>query len=113
MAALPKKKISKVRSKTRRAHWHATLPTLVTCAKCKAKKPSHLACPECGYYGKAKVWHTKADKKIAEALRLQAKQARSEAKSGRMKTEKPITPKEAKKIIQNPKAAGSEYQGDE
>lgn len=79
MAALPKKKISKVRGKTRRAHWHATMPTLVICAKCKSKKPAHSACPECGYYGKNKVLNTKTDKKIAQALKLQAKAEKAKA----------------------------------
>lgn len=83
MAALPKKKISKVRGKTRRAHWHPTMPTLVTCAKCKSKKPAHAACPECGYYGKNKVLNTKTDKKIAQALKLQAKQEKAKEKSAK------------------------------
>lgn len=90
MAAQPKKKISKVRGKTRRAHWHPTMPTLVTCVKCKSKKPTHSACPECGYYGKNKVLNTKADKKIAQALKLQAKEekAKANAEAKKAKAEK-------------------------
>jgi len=68
MSAQPKKKISKVRSKTRRAHWHGALPKLMTCAKCKASKLPHRACPECGYYGRAKVISTKLESRVAKTL---------------------------------------------
>ena len=68
MAAEPKKKISKVRGKTRRAHQHATLPKLVVCVKCKTPKLPHMVCPECGHYGKIKIVKTKLDKKIAKTL---------------------------------------------
>jgi large subunit ribosomal protein L32 len=103
MAALPKKKISKVRGKTRRAHWHPTMPTLVACAKCKTKKPAHMVCPECGYYGKAKVLNTKADKKIAQALKLQAK-AEKDKKAAEAKKLKAEKAKEAKAEKQTKKA---------
>ncbi len=52
-----------------------------------------MACPECGYYGKAKVLNTKADKKIAQALKLQAK-AEKDKKIAEAKAKK----SEAKKI---------------
>lgn len=116
MAALPKKKISKVRGKTRRAHWHPTMPTLTTCAKCKTKKPSHVVCPECGYYGKAKVLNTKADKKIAQTLKLQTKQIKHSGKANKTKEEQPsesAKPKTTKKIIQTPARSGEEYKADE
>jgi len=115
MAALPKKKISKVRGKTRRAHWHAVMPTLTTCAKCKTKKPAHTVCPECGYYGKAKVLNTKADKKIAQALKLEAKKTKKSDKANTPKSEQPTEsakPKTTKKVIQTPKGSGEEYQSD-
>jgi large subunit ribosomal protein L32 len=128
MAAEPKKKISKVRSKTRRAHWHPTMPTLNTCPKCKTKKPTHMACPECGYYGDKKVLNTKADKKIAQALKLQAKaeqdKKKAEAKKERIEKVKAdkaarqakkaeAKPSSTKKIIQDPARTGEEYKGDE
>jgi len=128
MAALPKKKISKVRGKTRRAHQHITMPTLVACAKCKTKKPAHMACPECGYYGQAKILNTKADKKIAQALKLQAKaeKAKETAEAKKKRAEKvkadkaarqakkaEAKPRSTKKIIQTPARTGEEYKGDE
>ncbi|RLC37368.1 50S ribosomal protein L32 [candidate division Kazan bacterium] len=68
MAAQPKKKISRVRGKTRRAHRRAVLPKLVACAKCKTLKLPHTICPECGHYGKVKVIKTKLDRKIDKTL---------------------------------------------
>lgn len=57
-----------------------------------------MACPECGYYGKAKVLNTKADKKIAQALKLQAKADRDKkvAEAKKAKAEKIAQAKAAK-----------------
>ncbi|MFH0905592.1 MAG: 50S ribosomal protein L32, partial [bacterium] len=48
MAALPKKKISKTRGRTRRAHQRVSLLKLIVCPKCKAPKLPHRMCGECG-----------------------------------------------------------------
>ena len=69
MAAQPKKKISRVRGRTRRAHLSVTLPQLVICPNCKHLKPPHIACPECGFYGAKKILITKTDKRIAKQLK--------------------------------------------
>ena len=69
MAALPKKKISRVRGRTRRAHINICLPKLVKCSNCNHPKPPHIACPECGFYGKKKIITTKTDKRIAKKLK--------------------------------------------
>ena len=47
---VPKRKVSKMRLRTRKAanRWRAG--KLGTCAQCGAKAPSHTACPACGYY---------------------------------------------------------------
>ena len=46
---LPVKKISKSRTRTRRAHHALRAVTLASCPKCgKAKRP-HAACSGCGY----------------------------------------------------------------
>jgi len=48
-AMLPVKKISKTRTRTRRAH-HALQPTtLCGCPKCGKPKLPHCACSVCGY----------------------------------------------------------------
>ncbi len=48
--AAPKRKTSKMKSRTRRAanRWHA--PKLNTCPQCGSATRSHIACPSCGYY---------------------------------------------------------------
>jgi len=47
---VPKRKVSKMRLRTRKAanRWRAG--KLGTCAQCGAKALSHTACPACGYY---------------------------------------------------------------
>lgn len=48
--AVPKRRTSKQRKRTRRAHWKATPPTLSTCPQCHQPKLSHRVCDNCGYY---------------------------------------------------------------
>jgi large subunit ribosomal protein L32 len=52
---VPKKKTSKARRDQRRAHDALSAPTLVECSTCKAMKPTHVVCPECGSYGGRQV----------------------------------------------------------
>ncbi len=107
MAALPKKKISKVRGRTRRANQRVTLAKLVLCAKCKTPKLPHRICPECGYYGRAKIISTKLDKKVARALE---KTEKPKTKPSEKKVQKPRT---TKKIIQTPERTGEERRTDQ
>ncbi len=46
----PKRKHSKMRSRTRRTHYKATAPSVATCPKCSHPKLTHRACANCGYY---------------------------------------------------------------
>jgi large subunit ribosomal protein L32 len=47
---VPKRKVSKMRLRTRKAshRWHAG--QLSNCAQCGSKVRPHTACPSCGYY---------------------------------------------------------------
>jgi large subunit ribosomal protein L32 len=50
----PKRRHSKRRTSTRRAHDHLAQPALGKCPNCHEMKRPHQACPHCGYYkGKA------------------------------------------------------------
>jgi len=51
--AVPKRRMSRSNTRSRRAQWKATAPTLVTCANpaCRQKHLPHTACPSCGSYG--------------------------------------------------------------
>ncbi|MBN8554532.1 MAG: 50S ribosomal protein L32 [Deltaproteobacteria bacterium] len=48
--AVPKKKISKSRGRSRRAHYKCHPPGLSNCTHCKSLIAPHRACPICGYY---------------------------------------------------------------
>jgi large subunit ribosomal protein L32 len=48
--AMPKKRMSHVRSGTRRSQIKATLPGFVYCPNCHAPRLAHTVCPECGFY---------------------------------------------------------------
>jgi len=57
--AVPKKKTSKTRTKTRRAHISMKAKNLSLCSHCKTQILSHQACPKCGYYKGAEVMKIK------------------------------------------------------
>lgn len=88
MAAQPKKKISRVRSKTRRAHNARKLVKLSVCQQCRHPKPGHIACPECGYYAGKKILNTKTDQRIAKQL-SQTKKAQSATQKAKPAPSKP------------------------
>ena len=55
--AVPKKKLSKVRTRRRKGAWEREMQVkisekiqITTCKKCGGKKMSYVACPECGDY---------------------------------------------------------------
>ena len=52
---VPKKKTSKSSRDARRSHHALSAPTLVECPECKAKKPPHVVCAECGSYAGRQV----------------------------------------------------------
>lgn len=55
--AVPKRRMSRSNTRTRRSQWKATAPTLVSCPNhgCNAKKLPHVACPTCGTYNGRQV----------------------------------------------------------
>jgi large subunit ribosomal protein L32 len=50
MAPLPKRKLSKTRKRTRRAHDAIGVPKLVECTQCHQLMLPHRVCPHCGFY---------------------------------------------------------------
>ncbi|MDN5758035.1 MAG: 50S ribosomal protein L32 [Tomitella sp.] len=50
--AVPKRRMSRSNTRSRRSQWKASVPTLVNCPNrgCDAKIPPHTACPTCGTY---------------------------------------------------------------
>lgn len=53
--AVPKKKMSRSRTRRRKAQWKVAAPTLVTCQRCGSKHIPHRACVECGTYNGREV----------------------------------------------------------
>jgi large subunit ribosomal protein L32 len=53
--AVPKRKMSRSNTRSRRSQWKATAPALSTCDRCKQPKLQHIACPTCGTYNKRQV----------------------------------------------------------
>ena len=48
--AVPKKKMSRSRTRKRKAQWKVQAPRLTPCPQCDAPKLPHRVCPECGSY---------------------------------------------------------------
>ena len=49
--AVPKKKTSKAKSRSRRASaWKLSTPPRSTCPRCDAAKLPHVVCANCGWY---------------------------------------------------------------
>lgn len=48
--AVPKRKVSKSKGRSRIANWKAGKVTLAECPKCHELKATHQVCPNCGYY---------------------------------------------------------------
>lgn len=48
--AVPKRKMSRANTRTRRANWKAAPVAVSACPQCGAPKQSHVACPSCGTY---------------------------------------------------------------
>lgn len=56
--AVPKKKMSRMRTRQRKAAWKVSRPALAPCPQCKTPKLPHRACPECGTYKGREVVET-------------------------------------------------------
>jgi len=59
--AVPKKRTSKARKRSRRANWKLEAPALNTCPQCHRLRLSHRACKNCGYYDGRKVAGARMD----------------------------------------------------
>ncbi|MHB1615494.1 MAG: 50S ribosomal protein L32 [Actinomycetes bacterium] len=53
--AVPKRKMSRSNTRSRRAQWKAAPLTLVSCDRCHEPKLPHTACPTCGTYARRQV----------------------------------------------------------
>ncbi len=60
--AQPKRRWSKARTGLRRSTWKLENKNLSTCPNCGEAVLPHVACPNCGYYGKKQVVEIKEKK---------------------------------------------------
>jgi large subunit ribosomal protein L32 len=56
--AVPKKKMSRSRTRRRKSAWKVSAPTIATCQQCGKPKQAHRACRECGTYAGREVVET-------------------------------------------------------
>lgn len=56
--AVPKKKMSRSRTRRRKAAWKVSTPQTARCGQCGQPKLSHRACGECGTYSGREVLET-------------------------------------------------------
>jgi large subunit ribosomal protein L32 len=56
--AVPKKKMSRSRTRRRKSAWKVSTPTMATCRQCGKPKLPHRACRECGTYAGREVVET-------------------------------------------------------
>ena len=54
--AVPKKKMSRSRTRRRKAMWKVPAPTVTTCPECNAPTLPHRVCGECGSYNGREVF---------------------------------------------------------
>ena len=67
MPPQPKRKLSKGRRDRRRSHDALHAPNLVACTNCGTMIPTHIVCPNCGFYQGREVITIKKDKKKKES----------------------------------------------
>jgi len=85
--AVPKRKHSKSRSRSRCTHDVEHITSITSCLNCNNPLKTHQACAACGFYKGVKVLRTKAERAVKRGQVAQAKQARKEAQQPVAQTE--------------------------
>ena len=76
--AVPKRKHSKARSRSRRTHQVEHVTSITSCLNCNNPINTHQVCASCGFYKGVKVLlATKADRAVKRGQVRQAKEARA------------------------------------
>ncbi|MFM7462515.1 MAG: 50S ribosomal protein L32 [Actinomycetota bacterium] len=52
---VPKRKLSRSRTRARRSQWKATPAAIASCDQCQQPKLQHTVCPTCGTYNRRQV----------------------------------------------------------
>ncbi len=76
--AVPKRKQSRARSRSRCTHQVEHVMSITHCLNCSSPLRTHQVCGSCGFYKGVKVMATKADRSVKRGQALQVKQARAQ-----------------------------------
>lgn len=62
--AVPKKKMSKSKTRMRRAHQALAVPNLSPCPQCGEPRESHRVCASCGHYRGRQVFEVESEEDV-------------------------------------------------
>ncbi len=77
--AVPKRRTSKSRKRSRRTHFKLDVTGLTTCTNCGALIKSHQVCPKCGFYKGKDVINVTEEKEKPKADKKKAKKSAKKA----------------------------------
>lgn len=77
--AVPKRKQSRARSRSRCTHKVEHVMSITNCLNCSSPLNTHQVCASCGFYKGVKVLTTKSDRAVKRGQALQVKEARTNA----------------------------------
>ena len=92
--SVPKKKLTRRKTRSRRAHHALKKVQLITCSKCKKPIRPHVACSFCGYY-KGRI-----------VIDVEKKLAKKRSKREQKKVDKEKTKEDSKKQVAEMQQAG-------
>ena len=75
--AVPKRKQSRARSRSRCTHKVEHVTSITHCLNCSSPLKTHQVCATCGFYKGVKILTTKAERSVKRGQALQAKEARA------------------------------------
>ena len=62
--AVPKKKMSKPKTRTRRSHDALQIRSRSVCPQCQAIKEAHRVCPTCGHYRGRQIFEVEKEEEV-------------------------------------------------
>jgi large subunit ribosomal protein L32 len=77
--AVPKRKQSKARSRSRCTHQVEHITSITHCLNCKSPLKTHQVCATCGFYKGIKILTTKAERSAKRGQKLKVKESRAHA----------------------------------
>lgn len=79
--AMPKKKMSKTRTRTRRSQIHLKSITVIMCTSCKSPKLPHRVCKVCGKYNGQQILDVEKKERKAVEKRKKEEEIKEQSKN--------------------------------